>query len=89
MGLSGRRWGKRSGAAQAINRRVDELVETAGMETNCYPHALRATAASYLAGRGMSTLSLQSMFGWSDPSTARNYVARSADHAERELHMIG
>jgi integrase len=76
-------------SAQAINRRVDELIKAAGMDRNCYPHALRATAASYLAGRGMSTLSLQSMFGWSDPSTARNYVARSADHAERELYMIG
>lgn len=72
---------------QAINRRVNRLAELAGFE-NCYPHALRATAASYLAGRGMSTLGLQSMLGWAQSSTAEKYVARSADNTARELEKV-
>lgn len=82
------RWDRWMYSAQAANRRVDELVEAAGLESNCYPHALRATAASYLAGRSMTTLALQSMFGWADPSTAEVYVARAARNTERELFQV-
>lgn len=75
-------------SAQAINRRVDDLADIAVLDRNVYPHALRATAASFLAGRGMSTLGLQAMMGWSQASTARAYVATNADQTARELHQI-
>lgn len=68
-----------------LNRRIDEVAEAAGIEDNVYPHALRATAASYHAARDVSAHSLMSIMGWADIGTARSYITSSAEQANREV----
>ncbi|GAB7010437.1 tyrosine-type recombinase/integrase [Halorubrum trueperi] len=48
-------------------------------------HGLRGTAASYHAGRGLDSGPLQSMFGWSDLATAKNYIAVDGEMTARAL----
>jgi integrase len=73
-----------------INRRVDTVLERVDEfdRDTTTPHGLRATAASHASARGLSPLPLQSMFGWADISTARNYVASSSENTQRQLHQI-
>jgi len=77
-------------AAQAVNRRVKRAAEHAdGLDPDdVYPHALRATAASYHAGRGLETLSLMQMMGWAQLSTAEVYVSRNSRNTARQLDAI-
>jgi integrase len=73
-----------------INRRVDKVLENVdefSVDTTT-PHGLRATAASSAVSHGLGPLALQSMFGWADISTARNYVAASPENTQRQLHQI-
>lgn len=76
------RWQK---SAATVNRRINRLEDISPVDTRLYPHALRATAASYHASRDISIHSLMSIMGWSDPSTARSYVNANADQAAREI----
>jgi len=74
---------------QSINRRVKksaQLADEIGPE-NVYPHCLRATAASYHASRGLGTIPLQSLMGWSQLSTAQNYVTSSGENTQRALNF--
>ncbi|SNZ18193.1 Phage integrase family protein [Natronoarchaeum philippinense] len=75
---------------QAVNRRVDEaLREADGLsEETTNPHGLRATAATHLAGKGLAAPALQAMFGWSQISTARRYIASTPDNTQRQLNQI-
>lgn len=73
---------------QAINRRLSRVSERVPDVNHVSPHALRATAATFHAGRGLDTLSLQAMMGWAQPSTAENYIARSADNLDRRLRTV-
>lgn len=66
-----------------LNRRINRLSEIAGIDV--YPHALRATAASGHASRGVSAFSLMSIMGWSDLSVARSYIRSNAEQAAREI----
>lgn len=68
-----------------LNRRVDRAAEAAGLEERVYPHALRATAASLHASRGVSAYALMSVMGWSDISTARAYINASDETAAKEI----
>lgn len=71
----------------SINRRVDRVAEAAGMDPgDCYPHALRATAAMYHSYRGLPPVALQSMMGWSQLSVARHYI-RASGGATRDALM--
>jgi len=72
---------------QSVNRRLNWVAEAAGVNANVYPHGLRATAATHQAGRGLDTLALQNMMGWSCTSTARDYIAHSADNLDRKLFL--
>lgn len=70
----------------AINRRVDRVLRAAGYpEDYTYPHALRATAASYHAFRGLPPAALQSLFGWADLATANKYVRLSGGATAKAL----
>jgi len=72
-----------------VNRRVDDALETVGWDkSKTNPHGLRATAASFHAGRGLSTLSLQAMFGWKQIDTAMKYISKSGVNTQRELNSI-
>jgi integrase len=71
----------------SINRRVDRVLEAAGYATDtCWPHALRATAATYLAYERLGVVPLQAMFGWASIETARKYVRLSGGATQKALH---
>lgn len=74
----------------AIGRRVDRAAEHAEEldPDEVFPHALRATAATHLAGKGLDANALCSMFGWTSLSTARVYLARSDSNTKRAVRSI-
>lgn len=74
----------------SINRRVDRALDAAEMPRDqCWPHALRATAATFHAYRGVDVVPLQALFGWADLATAQKYIRLSGgatQQALRETH---
>jgi len=77
-------------SSTAVNRRVKKSAELAPEldPTHLSPHKLRATAATYHAGRGLETLHLMQMFGWCQPQTAEVYISRNGDTTARQLDAI-
>jgi len=71
-----------------LNRRIERLSEVVDEDIRVYPHALRATAASAQAKRGVSAYSLMSIMGWSDISTARTYILSNEDRAATEIRSV-
>jgi len=51
-------------------------------------HGLRATAASYHAGRGLDLTALRAMFGWEDITTARQYLNVDGAMTRRALDSV-
>lgn len=82
------RWDAWPVSAQAVTRRVKRAAEESDLDCRVYPHALRATAASYHAGRGLDVIPLQSLMGWAQVSTAHRYVKANGDNTARALHNI-
>jgi len=74
----------------AINRRVKKAAEHAAelKREDVRPHSLRATAATYHAGRGLEMLPLMQMMGWCQPQTAEIYIGRSGTNTARQLDSI-
>lgn len=73
-------------ARVSINRRVDDALLEAGMpKDRTYPHALRATAASWHAYRGVPAVALQSLFGWRQIETATKYIRMSGSATAKAL----
>lgn len=74
----------------AINRRVKKAAERAPEldPDNVRPHSLRATAATYHAGRGLELLPLMQMMGWAQPQTAEIYIGRNGTNTARQLDAI-
>lgn len=72
-----------------LNRRIKRAAELSHELTvdDVTPHGLRATAASTLAAKGLSTLPLQAFMGWADLSTARVYISQSPEHTARAVHQ--
>jgi len=77
-------------SSTAINRRVKKAAERAPElePEDVRPHSLRATAATYHAGRGLEMLPLMQMFGWANPTTAEIYIGRSGANTARQLDSI-
>jgi integrase len=71
-----------------VNRRVNKVAEIADISDRIYPHALRATAASYHAYKGLPAPALQSLFGWSKLETAQKYVRLSGGKTQKALNEI-
>lgn len=73
-----------------VNRRLNKAAETVDEldAASIYPHCLRATAASHHASRGLDAISLQSLMGWADLSTAHRYVRRSGDRTRKALQSV-
>jgi integrase len=72
-----------------VNRRVDDALEAAGFGGDySSPHGLRATAATFHAGRGLEAIPLQSMFGWVELSTAMKYINSSGTNTQRALNSV-
>lgn len=73
----------------SINRRVNRVAEEAGMDASrVYPHALRATAATYHAYRGLPPVALQSLFGWSQLAVAQKYIRLSGGSTAKALRDV-
>jgi len=77
-------------SSTAINRRVKKAAERAPQlkRENVRPHSLRATCATYHAGRGLELLPLMQMMGWAQPATAEIYIGRSGVNTARQLDSI-
>ena len=73
-----------------LQRRLEMALEKAeALESDDTSlHGLRGTAASYHAGRGLDSGPLQSMFGWSDLATAKNYIAVDGEMTARALGEV-
>lgn len=73
-----------------LQRRIETAVEHAPRLSSgvTSPHGLRATAASYHAGRGLDLTALRAMFGWEDITTARQYLNVDGAMTKRELSSI-
>lgn len=73
-----------------LQRRVNTAIRFAPKleEDATTPHGLRATAASYHAGRGLDLAALQAMFGWKDITTARQYLNINGEMTKRALSTI-
>lgn len=70
----------------AVNRRVDRALEAAGFPTSlCYPHALRATAATWHAYGSVNPTALQSLMGWAQLATAQKYIRLSGSQTQEAL----
>lgn len=79
------RFGEYTWSAASVNRRVEKMIDIVGYEQRLYPHALRATAATYHVYRDVALIPLQSMFGWANISTAMNYIRRSGKNTAKEV----
>lgn len=77
-------------SSTAINRRVKKAAEHAPEldPSNVRPHSLRATAATYHAGRGLELLPLMQFMGWAQPQTAEVYIGRNGTNTARQLDAI-
>lgn len=63
--------------ASTVNRRVDKLIERAGVRENIYPHALRASSALFWADLGLEAAYLQAIMGWKSIEVAVAYLRAS------------
>lgn len=77
-------------SSTSINRRVKKAAEKVDIldKENVRPHSLRATAATFHAGRGLKLLALMQMMGWAQPQTAEIYIGRSGQNTARQLDSI-
>ena len=83
------RFGRYEHSRASVNRRVDRVCEAAGLPTStCYPHSLRATAATKHAYSGLPVSALQSLFGWSSISTAQKYLRLSGGATAKALDDV-
>jgi len=71
----------------AISRRVKKAAEATDEldPEEAHPHGLRATAATYLAGRGLGIYQLCQFFGWEQSQTAENYISRNSVNTAKAL----
>jgi len=69
-----------------VNRRVDRVAEEADYDERVYPHALRATAASWHASRGVPPAALQALMGWAQLAVADKYVRLSGAATSKALN---
>ncbi|MGC8937313.1 MAG: tyrosine-type recombinase/integrase, partial [Candidatus Methanomethylicaceae archaeon] len=58
-------------------RIVKTVAERAGLRKRVFPHVLRGTFASILAGKDFDGLSIQALLGWKSIKTADEYVRLS------------
>ena len=60
-------------------RIVKRVSNRAGLNKRIFPHVLRGTYASILAGKGFGALDIQSALGWKSIKTADEYIRISPD----------
>ncbi len=79
------RFEKYEWSATSVNRRVEKITDAVNYDERFYPHALRATAATYHVYKDVSLIPLQSMFGWANIDTAMGYIRRSGKNTAKEV----
>lgn len=73
----------------SLSRRIDAAAEAAGIGAeHLYPHALRATAASYHAYRGLQVAPLKALMGWENLDVAEKYIRLSGGATARALKEV-
>jgi len=74
-------------SSTAVSRRVKTAAENAlELEPDdVYPHALRATAATYQVSRGLGVHALTSFMGWSNIATSEVYISNSSENTRRAV----
>jgi integrase len=74
-------------SSTAVSRRIKAAAEHAPQldKDDIYPHALRATAATYQVSRGLGVHALTSMMGWANLSTAQVYISNSDENTRRAV----
>ncbi|MFC6722841.1 tyrosine-type recombinase/integrase [Halobium palmae] len=74
----------------SITQRVTDAAEVAdGLDSDrVYPHALRATASTFHASRGLTGLPLQSFMGWEKLATTETYLNGTAEATRRALRSV-
>lgn len=72
----------------SIFRIVRRVAQRTSIKSKVYPHALRATFATRLAYKGISTTSLMTVMGWGKLETAQHYIQRSGARAIEEIRSI-
>lgn len=82
-------WDEYPHSRVSVNRRVSRVAAVAGLDPmSVYPHALRATAASWHAYQGVTAVPLQSLFGWASMRTAQKYIRLSGGATARALRKV-
>lgn len=78
-----------SASYQTLKRRIDRVSDMYDyIDSDVYPHCLRATAATYHTNRGLDPANLKSMFGWSLLSTSKKYLSESDANLQRTLRSV-
>jgi len=74
-------------SSTAVSRRVKTAAENAPElePDDVYPHALRATAATYQVSRGLGVHALTSFMGWSNIATSEVYISNSSENTRRAV----
>jgi integrase len=74
-------------SSTGVSRRITAAAEHAPQldPDDLYPHALRATAATYQVSRGLGTHALTSMMGWGSLQTAEVYISNSDQNTRRAV----
>lgn len=77
-------------SGSAIARRCNRAAELAPVleSDDVHPHGLRATAASYLADRGLESYQLAQVMGWICMDVADSYLSRSTVQTARALDSL-
>jgi len=58
----------------SIYRNIKNIAKRSNLPKKVYPHSLRATYASMLAGQGIPSSDIQYVLGWAKLETANNYI---------------
>jgi len=72
-------------SVNTCRRRIKDAAEASELNRRIYPHALRATAASQHAYKGLNIASMKAMMGWEKLSTAEKYIRISGGRTKRAL----